>query len=74
MKEQTNFKKKLQSTMNIHKSTVCKDIENKLEVYSIDEIIVACREVLKDLKKYGDEFEFQIKYYTMFWNLLIEYL
>ena len=26
------------------------------------------------LKKYGDEFEFQIKYYTMFWNLLIEYL
>ena len=74
MKEQTNFQKKLQSTMKIHKSTVCKDIENKLEVYSIDEIIVACREVLKDLKKYGDEFEFPIQYYTMFWNLLIEYL
>ena len=60
--------------MKIHKSTVRKDIENKLEIYSIDEVIDACRKVLKDLKKYGDEFEFQIKYYTMFWNLLIEYL
>ena len=59
--------------MKIYKSTVRKDIENKLEIYSIDEIIVACRIVLKDLKKYGDENEFQIKYYTMFWNLLIEY-
>ena len=60
--------------MKIYKSTVRKDIEHKLEIYSIDEIIVSCRQVLKELKKYGNENEFQIKYYTMFWNLLIEYL
>ena len=59
--------------MKVDESTVRKDIEKKLEIYSIDEIIVACREVIKDLKKYGNENEFQIKYYTMFWNLLIEY-
>ena len=59
--------------MKIHKSTVRKDIEKKLEIYSIDEITVACREVIKDLKKYGDEYKFQIEYYTVLWNLLIEY-
>ena len=59
--------------MKVDESRVRKDIEKKLEIYSIDEIIVACREVIKDLKKYGDEYKFQIEYYTMFWNLLIEY-
>mgnify|MGYP003584257943 FL=1 len=51
--------------MKIHKSTVRKDIENKLEIYSIDEIIVSCRQVLKELKKYGNESKFQIKYYKI---------
>ena len=59
--------------MKIHKSTVRKDIENKLEVYSIDEIIVSCRAVLKELRKYGNETKYQLKYYKIFWQLLSEY-
>ena len=59
--------------MKIHKSTVRKDIENKLEIYSIDEIIVSCRQVLKELRKYGNENKYQLKYYKIFWQLLSEY-
>ena len=59
--------------MKIHKSTVRKDIEHKLEIYSIDEIIVSCRQVLKELKKYGNENKYQLKYYKIFWQLLSEY-
>ena len=59
--------------MKIHKSTVCKDIENKLEVYSIGEIIDDCRVILKELKKYGNENDYQLKYYKIFWQLLSEY-
>ena len=59
--------------MKIYKSTVRKDIENKLEIYSIDEIIVSCRQVLKELKKYGNENKYQLKYYKIFWQLLSEY-
>ena len=58
--------------MKIHKSTVRKDIEHKLEIYSIDEIIVSCRQVLKELKKYGNENKYQLKYYKIFWQLLSE--
>ena len=59
--------------MKVHKSTVRKDIEHKLEIYSIDEIIVSCRQVLKELKKYGNENKYQLKYYKIFWQLLSEY-
>lgn len=59
--------------MKIHKSTVRKDIEHKLEIYSIDEIIVSCRQVLKELRKYGNENKYQLKYYKIFWQLLSEY-
>lgn len=59
--------------MRIHKSTVRKDIEHKLEIYSIDEIIVSCRQVLKELRKYGNENKYQLKYYKIFWQLLSEY-
>ena len=59
--------------MKIHKSTVRKDIENKLEVYSIGEIIEDCRVILKELKKYGNENDYQLKYYKIFWQLLSEY-
>ena len=59
--------------MKIHKSTVRKDIEGKLEIYSIYELIKDCKEALKELMKYEEENRFQIKYYKTFWNLLIEY-
>ena len=59
--------------MKVHKSTVRKDIEHKLEIYSIDEIIVSCRQVLKELRKYGNENKYQLKYYKIFWQLLSEY-
>ena len=59
--------------MKVHKSTVRKDIEHRLEIYSIDEIIVFCRQVLKELKKYGNENKYQLKYYKIFWQLLSEY-
>ena len=59
--------------MKVDESTVRKDIEKKLEIYSIDEIIVACRQVLKELKKYGNENKYQLKYYKIFWQLLSEY-
>lgn len=59
--------------MKIHKSTVRKDIENKLEIYSIDELIKECKKSIKELMKYENENKFQIKYYKLFWNLLVEY-
>ena len=59
--------------MKIHKSTVRKDIESKLEIYSIDELIKDCKKSIKELMKYENENKFQIKYYKLFWNLLVEY-
>lgn len=59
--------------MKVYKSTVRKHIEQKLEVYSIDELMKECRKILKELINYEHENKFQIKYYKLFWNLLIEY-
>jgi hypothetical protein len=57
----------------IHIKTVRKEIEAKLEVYSIDELIIECKRVLKDLRQYPNDNKFQINYYTKFWSLLSEY-
>ena len=57
----------------IHLKTIRKELERKLEVYSVDELIVDCRRVLQDLKLYPTDNKWQIKYYEKFWILLSEY-
>jgi hypothetical protein len=56
-----------------HLKTIRQHLELKLEVYSIDELIVDCRRVLRDLKQYPSDNKWQIKYYEKFWLLLSEY-
>lgn len=53
--------------------TLKKEIEKRLEIYSIDELLTDCRTILKQLRKYPEANRFQIKYYSKFWNLLSEY-
>lgn len=57
----------------IHLKTVRKELELKLEVYSVDELIKECKYILKELRLYQEENEWQIKYYEKFWLLLSEY-
>jgi len=57
----------------VHLKTIRKELEHKLEVYSVDELIVDCRRVLQDLKQYPADNKWQIKYYEKFWILLSEY-
>lgn len=57
----------------IQKRTVRKELELKLEVYSPTELIAETYLILRDLKAYPNENKFQIKYYTILWNLLLEY-
>ena len=57
----------------VHLKTIRQHLEMKLEVYSVDELIVECRIVLKDLKQYPIDNKWQIKYYEKFWKLLSEY-
>ncbi len=57
----------------VHLKTIRQHLELKLEVYSIDELIVDCRRVLRDLKQYPSDNKWQIKYYEKFWLLLSEY-
>jgi len=56
-----------------HLKTIRQHLELKLKVYSIDELIVDCRRVLRDLKQYPSDNKWQIKYYEKFWILLSEY-
>jgi hypothetical protein len=53
--------------------TIRKELERKLEVYSVDELIVDCRRVLKELREYPSHNSYQIKYYERFWLLLSKY-
>ena len=53
--------------------TVRKHLEQKLEIYSVDEMITECRKVLKDLRTYPDDNKWQIRYCEIFWKLLSEY-
>ena len=57
----------------VHLRTIRQHLELKLEVYSVDELLVSCREVLKVLRQYPTSNKWQIKYYEKFWNLLSEY-
>ena len=57
----------------IHLSRVRQDLELKLEVYSADELIVDCRRVLTELRKYPTDNKWQINYYEKFWYLLSKY-
>jgi len=57
----------------VHLKTIRQHLEMKLEVYSVDELIVDCRRVLKDLRQYPTDNKWQIKYYEKFWKLLSEY-
>ena len=49
------------------------ELEQKLEIYSVDEIIKDCRNVIKELSIYPAENKWQINYYKKMWNLLLEY-
>jgi hypothetical protein len=53
--------------------TVRKHLEQKLEIYSVDEMVTECRKVLKDLRKYPNDNKWQIRYYEILWKLLNEY-
>jgi len=53
--------------------TVRKHLEQKLEIYSVDEMVTECRKVLKDLRKYPNDNKCQIRYYEILWKLLNEY-
>jgi tRNA A22 N-methylase len=53
--------------------TIRKELERKLEVYSVDELIVDCRRVLQELREYPSHNSYQIKYYERFWLLLSKY-
>ena len=57
----------------VHLKTIRQHLELKLEVYSVDELIVDCRRVLKELRQYPTDNKWQIKYYEKFWKLLSEY-
>lgn len=57
----------------IHLKTIRKELELKLEVYSVDELIKDCKYILKELRLYQEENKWQIKYYEKFWLLLSEY-
>ena len=57
----------------IHLKTIRKELEAKLEVYSVDEIQKECKSVLNDLRKYPKENKWQIRYYEKIWLLLSEY-
>ena len=57
----------------IHSNTIRKHLEQKLELYSIEELIKECRKVLRDLMIYPAENKWQILYYKKMWNLLLEY-
>jgi hypothetical protein len=57
----------------IHNSTVRKDIERHLEIYSWMELVNSCRRNLADLIRYPEENKWQIKYYEKYWKLLNEY-
>jgi hypothetical protein len=57
----------------IHLKTIRQHLELKLEVYSIDELIVDCRRVLQELREYPSHNSYQIKYYERFWLLLSKY-
>lgn len=57
----------------IHNSTVRKDIERHLEIYSWMELIDSCKANLVELREYPKENAWQIKYYEKYWMLLNEY-
>ena len=57
----------------VHLKTIRQHLEMKLEVYSVDELIVDCRRVLKELRQYPTDNKWQITYYEKFWKLLSEY-
>ena len=57
----------------IHTKTIKREIERKLEVYSVDELIFECKKVLQDLRQFETENKFQIAYYSKMWELLSEY-
>ena len=57
----------------VHLKTIRLHLEMKLEVYSVDELIVDCRRVLKELRQYPTDNKWQITYYEKFWKLLSEY-
>lgn len=69
MLSQNHFKK----PTTIHRKTVRKELEQKLEVYSVEELIHKTKKVLSDLRVYPIENKWQINYYTIFWKLLLEY-
>jgi hypothetical protein len=56
-----------------HRNTIRKHLEQKLEVYSVDELQKECKKVLRELKEFPQDNKWQIRYYTIFWELLSEY-
>lgn len=59
--------------MKIHTKSLRKEIEAKLDVYTIQELITECRCVIVSLRDYPEDNKWQLSYYKKFWNLLLEY-
>lgn len=57
----------------IHLKSVRKDLENRLEVYSVLEVSEDCKRVLKELNEYPESNKWELNYYKKFWLLLSEY-
>ena len=57
----------------LNTNTIRKELEQWLEVYSVEEIIVDCRQKLKVLKADPDNCRWSIRYYEKLWILLSEY-
>ena len=57
----------------VHLKTIRKEVELKLEIFSVDELLVGCKSVLYDLTQYPNDNKWQIKYYEKFLILLCEY-
>jgi hypothetical protein len=63
----------MEKLMVVTKKSVNAHIRSVLITTSINDVIKNTYDILKILKEYPFENKNQIKYYTLFWNLLLEY-
>lgn len=61
------------ATKKIHYSTVRKELENWLEIYSVEQVQKDCKKNLQRFRENPDANKWQINYYSKFWELLSEY-
>lgn len=63
----------MEKLMRVTNKFVHAHIRKELNVLPIETLLSVTHNIIKDLKLYPLENRNQIKYYTKFWNLLIEY-